>query len=413
MPEPQPPERDAWLASVAHSLDLPPSMAGEVLEELGDHLDDASAGYLEAGLEPVDAERRAVRGFGDPSALGRDLGNARRHGRYLLAAVGGGIRSLVTFGIWAYLVLWLTAGVFALISVFVASTVLHALGGSTSSYFGGPLGRLGSVVISAAWFAWLGWVLPSRVAPLAHRSVRGVRRAVAIAGLVLGTWVVWVLVSTNLDPVLAVGLPLGPVVFALAAVRAGEDPSLLAGRRPVPVAILALMVLAVVVGAALATVTPSSHDGWEADMSVLGASPDAYPVVASTDYSMSWGPVGSSTSGEYTGGIGVGDPAQSAAFARQFPLLKLEIWPTTLRDGRLLFGAAPLAVGSARTDSLVADSQAEVQVAAPVYRTQVAITSVLIAVTPEGRRVVLGGPDGLYMTPAWNGTLLDWWFGSR
>jgi hypothetical protein len=61
---PEPLDRDAWLARVATSLDLPGPMAADVVEELAGHLDDASAAWRDAGLDPVDADRRAVRSLG-------------------------------------------------------------------------------------------------------------------------------------------------------------------------------------------------------------------------------------------------------------------------------------------------------------------------------------------------------------
>jgi hypothetical protein len=410
---PEPTDRDAWLARVAASLDLPDSMAADVLEELAGHLDDASAAWRDAGIDPVDADRRAVRGLGDPGALGRDLGRARRRGRFLLAAVGGAVRGTVVFGIWAWLVLWLVTALIGVLGMTIASTILHAAGSSTSSYFGGPGGSLVTVGITLAWFAWLGRILPARVATSTRRSVRGVRVALGAAGLVVGTVALWSFVGTDMDPILAVGLPLGPVAFLVAAVRAPDDPSLRLGSRPAVTLALGALALVIAVVGALATTTPSQDGGWEADLSALGADPGSYPIFAATDYSMGWG-------GSYLASVGdgrraalverasltIGDEAQAAAFARQFPVLQVELRTASVVDGHLLIGATPLAVASSPMSA-----QTEVQLDLPVLRTPLDVTTLTVAIAPDGTRVIIGGPDGPFSTPRWHGTLAAWWFG--
>ena len=121
-----------------------------LVEELAGHIDDAAAGYRETGYAPEDAERRAVRDLGDPRDLGGSLGRARRRGRFVLAAVGGGVRSVLLDGLRVWIVLWLVAVLFAMIALAIASTVLHLLGTSSSSYFGGPLGSAATLVVTWA-----------------------------------------------------------------------------------------------------------------------------------------------------------------------------------------------------------------------------------------------------------------------
>lgn len=410
---PEPTDRDAWLAHVAASLDLPGDMAADVLEELRGHLDDASAAWRDAGIDPVDADRRAVRGLGDPGALGRDLGRARRRGRFLLAAVGGAVRGTVVFGIWAWLVLWLVSALVGVAGFLIASTILHAIGSSTSSYLGGPLGSLMTVGITLAWFAWLGRILPARVATSARRSVRGVKVALGVTGMIVGTVALWSFVGTDMDPVLALGLPLGPVAFLVAAVRAPDDPSLRLPARPaVTLAFGALAVVIAVVGA-LATTTPSQDGSWEADLSAFGVDPGSYPIFAATDYSIGWGGSSLASAGDSRAVLAeaatltIGDEAQAAAFERQFPVLQLELRTASIVDGHLLIGTRPLAVASSPMSV-----QTEVQLDVPVLRTPLDVTTLAVAIAPDGTRVILGGPDGPFSTPRWHGTLMAWWFGA-
>ena len=402
---PEPLDRDAWLARVATSLNLPRDDAADVLEELAGHLEDASAAWRDAGIDPIDADRRAVRELGDPLALGRDLGRARRRGRFLLAAVGGGIRSVLLDGLRVWIMLGLLATLFSMIALAIVSTVLHLLGTSSSSYFGGQLGSAASLVVIWAWFAWVGWIVPVRVAARARRSVRGVRRATAFAGLLAGWWVTCGLLTLTLDPVLAVGLPLGPVAFALAALRSGDrsmsnvDPQF--GRRAFVAG--TIVIVTATTALAFATITPR-NDGWEADFSALGAAPEAYPVIASTDPSISWGP---GFDASWAGvDVTFTDDAQAAAFAGPLPVLRAEVWPVTIVDGQVRFGSAPLAWAEAPT---TADVRLTWTTPTPHERTTVAL--VLVGITRDGARVIVD-PGDVGRTPAWRGTVVDWWYGS-
>jgi hypothetical protein len=403
---PEPPDREAFLAAVHRGLDLPEPVSADVLEELAGHLDDAAAGYREAGYSPEDADRRAVRDLGDPRELGGSLGRAHRRGRFVLAAVGGGIRSVLLDGLRVWILLWLLAVAFAMVALAIASTVLHLLGTSSSSYFGGPLGSAASLVVTWAWFGWVGWVVPVRVAARARRSVRGVRRAVAAAGLAAGWWVTCGLLSISLDPVLAVGLPLGPLVFALAALRSGERAaSQLDPQVGVRAAAVATILIAIATTAlAFATVTPSSNGGWEADFSALGAAPEAYPVIAATDPSISWGPGFDSWP---VAGVDVtfADDAQAATFAAQLPVLRAEVWPAIIVGGQVRFGSAPMTSAEAATTT---DVRLAWTTPTPRERTTTAL--VLVGIARDGTRVVVGSGD-VSLTPAWTGTVIDWWLG--
>lgn len=266
-------DRDAFLAQVAARLDLPNALARDILDELSGHLDDAAAGLQDAGYDAHDAERRAIRELGDPRKLGAELSRARHTRRQLLAAVGGGVRAAISEGIRTYLAFAIFVALPASLAMSIASAVLHGVGQSTSGYLGAPLGSFVTAATVAAGFAYLGWVVPARVARLAVRSVSGVRPVVAVAGLIAGSGIVWLLVPIAMDPVLAIGLPLGPVAFAITALRAPERPTFHMGIVPGLAMTVVLVVPLTLV--ALATTTPSTDGGWMADTSVIGEEPSA------------------------------------------------------------------------------------------------------------------------------------------
>jgi hypothetical protein len=392
-----PHDRDAFLAAVRSRLDLPDAMAHDVLDELAGHLDDAAIELRAAGLSAADAERRAIGRLGDPGALGTDLARARHGRRQLLAAVGGGIRAAIVEGIRTWIFLALAFGLATALALPAASVLLHLVGRSTSSYLGGPLGSLVAVAAVAGGFAYVGWILPTRVAGPAVRSVRAVRRPVAVLGLMVLSGMLWFLVTVVMDPVLAVGLPLGPVAFALAALRAPERPTFRVGFVPAVIGAAVLFVPMTLV--ALATTTDSSSGGWTAETSSIGAAPAA--DIEST-VSVDWaGPYGET--GEVT--IDTGQAAN--AVAGRLPTLRVEVWPARVVEGTMLFGSAPLITQGAVTQPVTT-----LRYALPRLRNPVTITTFVIGITPDGRRVVLSAKLDLLRTPPWTGTLVEWWTGN-
>jgi hypothetical protein len=390
--------RDAFLADVRDRLDLPDEIAQDVLEELADHIEDGVAEFRAAGLSSEDAERRAIGRLGEPGPLGIDLARARRGRRRLLAAVGGGVRAVIVEGIRTWIFLALVFFLAEMLAIPAAATVLHLIGRSTSSYFGGPIGSLVTVSAVAGGFAYLGWILPARVSGQAVRSVRGVRRTVAVLGLTVGSVLVWSLVSVAMDPVLAVGLPLGPVAFALAALRAPRRPTFRLGIVPALVGVAVLIIPMTLI--ALATTTDSSSGGWAADTSSIGVEP-AIDSVEST-LNVDWG-----FQGVEPDGVTVDGGPADAALAARLPTLYLEVWPARLLDGVVQFGSRPLITQAAPTAPVTT-----FQYSLPRLREPVTTATFVIGIAPDGRRVVLGTNLDLARTPPWTGTLLEWWTGN-
>jgi hypothetical protein len=396
---PDPGERNAFLASVRSRLDLPDAIARDVLEELAGHLEDAAAELRAAGLSADDAERRAIGRLGDARALGTELARARRGRRQLLAAVGGGIRAVLAEGIRTWIFLAVLASLTAILALPAASIFAHVLGRSTSSYFGGPIGSLATVGAVVGGFAYLGWVLPARIAGPAVRSVFGVRRGVALIGLALGSAVLWFLVSVAMDPVLAVGLPLGPVAFALAALRAPERPTFRVGF--VPAVIGAAVLFLPMTLLALATATDAHSDNWMADTSPIGDAPAATDV-ENTALGISWsGPDGRGWA-EVT--VDAGNAA--ATVATRLPTLRVEVWSARVVDGAVHFGSAPLVAQGTATEPITA-----LDYSVPRLRDPLTTMAFVVGIAPDGRRVVLGENLELVRTPPWTGTLAEWWTG--
>ncbi len=405
---PEPLDRTAFLLRVADAVDLQPAEVGEVLEELSSHLSDAAAGWREAGLDPDDAEQRAIRSLGDPATLGRELGQARHSRKQLLSAVGGGVWSALTFGLWSYLTIWLVAiGVLAA-SVLVGQAVVRGLGLSYSGWLTGPLESAATVVVIAVWFAWIGWVLPARVATRAGRSVRGVRNAVGVAGLVAASALLWTVPALSLDWVLAVGLPLCPLALLWAARRSADHVTFFPPTRARTR--LGLFLGAVVAVTALGFVTANAsgmQGGWEVDTSRIGASGSSEPLLDAAPLSLTGSMSAEQGLSTWTVDLSIPD-GQLAAYAQRFRTLQLEVWPVAMADGVVTFGAAPLA-----TTAVPVAQDAQVSVDLPAYRTPVDVVTAVVLIAADGRRVVWGIASGPEETPLWHGTIFDWWVNAR
>jgi hypothetical protein len=392
---PRPATRDDFLASVAAHLDLPDELAHGVLDELASHLRDATDELRERGLAAEDAERRAIERFGDARRLGGELSRARHERRQLLAAVGGGMRGLVVEGIRTWLFMAVVVTAVSVLAIPLAAAVIHAQGRSASSYLGGPLGSLVTVLAALAAAAYLGWVLPARVARPAIRSVRAVRRAVAVVGLVGGSTVLWLLLQVALDPVLAAGLPLVPVAFAVAALRAPERPTFRVGLVPamVAAAVLCLPMTAL----AIVTATDSGQQDFMADTAPIGDVDPNSVGIAGVDWSMAWPDAPAQVTVEFT----------SMAEAARFTTLRLELWPARIVDGVVQFGREPVAVAAAPVPGI----ETVISYQVPRLRDPVTTATFVVGIRPDGGRTLLVESLDFRTTPPWNGTLLDWWAG--
>ena len=409
MPEPM--DRATFLRQVADAVDLQPAQVGEALEELNSHLSDAAAGWREAGLDMDVAERRALRGLGDPQTLGRELGRARHERRQLLAMVGGGMWSAFTFGIWSFLFVWIVFGGLGLLVTLGAMAVLEGLRIETGNWLSGQAGSLVTVTLTTLWFAWMGWVLPQRVARAAGRSVRGVQREVGIAGFGIGGVMLWMVPSLAMDPVLALGLPLGPVAFLVAAQRPcrGADPFPATSLRSRLGIALAIAVVTVTIGLVTMGKTTPMQQGFGFDVNAIGASefeglPGSDTLPSATFF------VAPGETPTVTASAWFPDDAWLAAFEARYPTTALEVWPLVpTATQTYTAGPAPLVAQSfASTPEAFANG---ISIPMPMPRTPQLVAIALVAVGADGSRVVVM-PDA-QMTPTWHGTLFDWWFGPR
>jgi hypothetical protein len=218
------------------------------------------------------------------------------------------------------------------------------------------------------------------------------------------------MMSFDMDPVLAIGLPLGPLAFLVMALGAPDRPPFGYAVRARPL-LAGLAVIATIV-LTLAATTPGGHDyGWtEANVSPLGVTPDQVPSLAGSTVVANWvNPPGTGPVIAAQARIGSGDVADPAvaALTALMPTLRAEAWPVTVVAGRMQFGGAPIVVVSAPAEAFT-----DLPVTLPTPRTPLDYQLFLIGVMRDGTRVVLSDPYEITRTPPWHGTVVGWWLGN-
>ena len=188
------------------------------------------------------------------------------------------------------------------------------------------------------------------------------------------------------------------MAFALAALRAPERPTVRVGL--LPAAVLAVILVIPMTLVALATTTSSMHGGWMADTSPIGSAPEAADV-ANTDVVATW-----SWPGNGYGQVSIDLGQAASVLAARYPTLQAEVWPAVDVDGVIRFGGAPLVVVSAPGEPVV-----DLSWSLPRPRDRITTATFVVAIAPDGGRTILAEDLGLEPTPAWTGTLVDWWFG--
>jgi hypothetical protein len=218
------PEFEAYLDTLVSALDLPILERGEVRDEIAMHLRDARDEAIAAGATDPVAAAEALRRFGDPTHLARDLSEARQRRSALLAAVGAGT--------------WAAAGgavrgfILGIALVLVVSFAIALAGGMVYwaglvrswdlSDQGWTTAFWGAALWLAAWQGARSFV--STAARRIHRRAERVRPFVAVAAGAIVAWLslVWLQAAQNLASVIV--LALVPVLFAAGALTGTDRP---------------------------------------------------------------------------------------------------------------------------------------------------------------------------------------------
>ncbi len=356
----------AYLDTIDSTLGLPADERAAVRDEIAMHLRDARDEAIAAGTPDSAAVADALRRFGDPTSVGRDLTRARQaRPAVLLAAAGAGTRAAAGAALRGFV-----------LGIALVTTVVLALGVALAIAFRAGLigtwsfpdsGWFTAIWSVALWFAaWQGGrTIVSVVARRSHRRAERVRPFAAVGGGALVAWlaVVWLQAPQNVASVLV--LVLVPVVFVI-AVMTGSD-RLIDRSKQARRASLALLVIVVVavpflialfgasVGSELSAVGPIPFNSMEELLASQGFDmPGRYvpdpPALGNPDWTINHG-------------VARVEIENAAVVSARWHDLRVEAWRADLTNGsldrayRAPFAVAPMAleqgsmlVGAVRVD---------------------------------------------------------------
>jgi hypothetical protein len=261
-----------------------------------------------------------------------------------------------------------------------------------------PFQAFEHVVLVGVVVAYVGIRMPARMVAVSTVPERTIRRGVAFVGAVLLVALTWFGLPMRLTPVLAVGVTLLPLVFAVAVLRGPRRPPIAKGvRRYLLLAAVLLTVSLTEVGVVLAA--PASGP----DLSAFG--PPASAAGIHLDPEWAWD--------QYLVGQGrtiVGTtfmPELSADDRARIASIRTEVRAAEARDDQLLLGellasSAPLVLG---------DGLAEPVWSMPAPKAPRLVAIFTIATLRDGREVVLDPEPTVKVTPEWDGRLFRYWLG--
>ncbi len=216
------PDFDAYLDALDAALDLPAAERTDIRDEIAAHLSDARAEAVAAGAADGAATSQALRSFGEPARLARELTEARHRRSALFAAAGAGTWAAAEAAVRGFI-----------LGIALIATVLGAAGTLTAIAFRAGLIGVWSIDdhgwytailgIAFCFAAWHGG--RSLVAAVARRSHRRAEHVRPFAAAVAGFGVAWLSLAwfqAPQSPVSVVVLGLVPIVFVVAAVT-GSD----------------------------------------------------------------------------------------------------------------------------------------------------------------------------------------------
>ncbi len=427
MPEPPIETGEDFLQAVADGLPFEDGERIEILEELSAHLVDSIARLRADGMPADRAERCAIERLGPPEDLAKELTNARRHPRRLLAAAGAGAFAIVRAGIWG--LLW------GLLAVLVGAMVVGSLAQAVAAllrlhvgYFDLVGSGLELVPLPVAAFC-AGSALTPAVALRAGYRVHVVRRVAVLATVAVAAWMLWGWSGTLTWPRVVVLLV---TPFAWAAGSWHARPFRAAWRQTL---IAGVVIAALVLSLPLVmrpTVSDAGSSGTVVGSWTVGSQFDGIAPRAPTDIAAAFENVSPQWSPD---SASVFATIASPAILAGWHDLRLEAWaatspfdstPTLEEPAAGPFATAPVewetsGPGISVFNAFIGDpAQSSFFVgthgAGTPYldgsirldrRTNVGWAIVAVTgIAPDGVRYLLGQPD--FMTVHFSGTVWDW-----
>lgn len=204
-------DRDAYLDELERLLPYPSDRRAEILEEIGAHLDDATAD----GLSEAQAQAR----LGTPMHLARGLARPEQTRMRLLAAAGAGVRAAIGPWLYGYLLtsllvavaMWTLSAVLMLLSSLVARDLAPSISGGWTTV---------ATAVAIAVALYFGARAATSAASIAGRQLRtDVQPWVAIIGTTAAAALLVFVWETQQNAASVVALAVAPFGAVLGAYR--------------------------------------------------------------------------------------------------------------------------------------------------------------------------------------------------
>lgn len=396
--------REAYLGTVAAELGLPPDLESDVLDELRDHVADATEALMAEGLDDARAEREALARLGSPDVLAEQLRRAHQTQRRLLAGAGGGVWTAISEGFYGLFFGWVFLALAAALAALVVFALVSLVGSGESPSW---IDLSGSTAFAAIIWAFAanraGRAALLVAAARSRRRVAVLALPIALAGsLFLACWGLAVEnLSLDWPAVIAVlAIPIGFAIGALSA-REGDAWKWRPRRTWRAFGLVAAGFAGIYLGAALLMPAATTRYGDESvDVQTrlrfdrIGPTAVDWPVTAGGIAQAAGRTVNESWEVDPTAIAGWHD-------------LRVELWRAETEDGPVAADAIrPIAVHPVEA----VDGAIEAFVDLPRFRDLGAVWVALTGVDSHGRRFQLADPSSI---PAgFQGTVLDWlWAG--
>jgi uncharacterized membrane protein len=397
---------EAYLERLTGSMALPHPERRAAAEEIAAHIDEAMADMECRGLPADVAERRALQHLGPPERLADDLTAARRQGSHALAAVGTALRISIVTGLQSFLFAWAVIFIVSISASLAVAGLTRLLGTAILQADWTPVtASLFPAVAACAVAYGIGRTILAPVAVAARRPAAQVRLPLAVAGVIITSWIALTVVVAPYHLAAALLMTSAPAWFLLGLSRHRARPAPVLSSR---VLIFTLAVFAVGIGLAF-VVGGSSSDFTSMESEAIDPNVEYARIGPFVD--LEDPPLGFI---EHDGSMGQPGPGpvhieRSAVappgFLDAWRDVRLEIWPGTpgLPNGPVLGPEAtePLASGAMTSDGRRLTGTVEFVPRPDREHYYVATTGT----DPDGVRMQLAWPDLEWWR--WEGTVVD------
>ena len=261
-----------------------------------------------------------------------------------------------------------------------------------------PLQAIEQVILVWVVVAYPGIRMPARMVAVSTVPEPTIRRGVALVGALLLVGLTWFVLPMRLTPILAVGVTMLPLVFAVAVLRGPRRPPIAKGVRR-----YLLLVIVLLVGSLGTLGFVLSAPATGSNLSTFGQPATAAGLHLDPEWTWRQLLVGQGRTIEGRTFL----PELSADDRARIATVRTEVRAADVRDDRLVLGE----LLAASTPLVLTDGWDEPEWSMPAPKSPRLVGIFTIATLIDGREVVLDPEPTVKLTPEWDGRLFRYWLG--